>query len=186
MALELPVAPHAGAHQFKTQRGQELGNAPATFVLRNERCCGQQELCKHWVATRPAIPDILKREVGGRRVPRQPGQVRKEAALTSVSRVAGPASHLALKRYSAYRAPRLGARCTYPSRESPLVAEVEDREKSAPKPAGKGKADGPAAQASEPAAASHAALARKYRPKVFAELIGQDAMVRTLRNAFAS
>ncbi|MGH6866602.1 MAG: DNA polymerase III subunit gamma/tau [Methyloceanibacter sp.] len=33
---------------------------------------------------------------------------------------------------------------------------------------------------------SHAALARKYRPKVFAELIGQDAMVRTLRNAFAS
>src|SRR6185437_10030549 len=69
--------------------------------------------CKHWVATRPAIPDILKREVGGRRVPRQPGQVRKEAALTSVSRVARPASHLALKRYSAYRAPRLGARCTY-------------------------------------------------------------------------
>ncbi|MDJ0512904.1 MAG: DNA polymerase III subunit gamma/tau [Methyloceanibacter sp.] len=34
--------------------------------------------------------------------------------------------------------------------------------------------------------ASHAALARKYRPKVFAELIGQDPMVRTLRNAFAS
>jgi DNA polymerase III subunit gamma/tau len=33
---------------------------------------------------------------------------------------------------------------------------------------------------------AHAALARKYRPKVFAELIGQDAMVRTLRNAFAS
>jgi DNA polymerase-3 subunit gamma/tau len=33
---------------------------------------------------------------------------------------------------------------------------------------------------------SHAALARKYRPKVFAELIGQEAMVRTLRNAFAS
>ncbi|HZP07888.1 DNA polymerase III subunit gamma/tau [Methyloceanibacter sp.] len=33
---------------------------------------------------------------------------------------------------------------------------------------------------------SHIALARKYRPKVFAELIGQDAMVRTLRNAFAS
>src|SRR5680860_786259 len=33
---------------------------------------------------------------------------------------------------------------------------------------------------------SHAALARKYRPQVFAELIGQDAMVRTLRNAFAT
>jgi DNA polymerase III subunit gamma/tau len=36
------------------------------------------------------------------------------------------------------------------------------------------------------AGVSHAALARKYRPQVFAELIGQDAMVRTLRNAFAS
>ncbi len=33
---------------------------------------------------------------------------------------------------------------------------------------------------------SHAALARKYRPKLFSELIGQDAMVQTLRNAFAS
>ncbi|NBB97718.1 MAG: DNA polymerase III subunit gamma/tau [Alphaproteobacteria bacterium] len=29
-------------------------------------------------------------------------------------------------------------------------------------------------------------LARKYRPESFADLIGQDAMVRTLRNAFAS
>ncbi|HML91278.1 DNA polymerase III subunit gamma/tau [Methyloceanibacter sp.] len=36
------------------------------------------------------------------------------------------------------------------------------------------------------AALSHAALARKYRPQVFAELIGQEPMVRTLRNAFAS
>ena len=29
-------------------------------------------------------------------------------------------------------------------------------------------------------------LARKYRPQTFDDLIGQDAMVRTLRNAFAS
>lgn len=28
-------------------------------------------------------------------------------------------------------------------------------------------------------------LARKYRPSTFAELIGQDALVRTLTNAFA-
>ncbi|MGK2921386.1 MAG: DNA polymerase III subunit gamma/tau [Methyloceanibacter sp.] len=46
------------------------------------------------------------------------------------------------------------------------MAEAQDQAKSAP--------------------ASHAALARKYRPQVFAELIGQDAMVRTLRNAFSS
>ena len=42
---------------------------------------------------------------------------------------------------------------------------------------------------SETAAASGAAyrvLARKYRPTKFSELIGQDALVRTLTNAFAS
>ncbi|XSG81610.1 MAG: DNA polymerase III subunit gamma/tau [Methyloligella sp. ZOD6] len=32
----------------------------------------------------------------------------------------------------------------------------------------------------------HAALARKYRPKIFSELIGQAAMVQTLKNAFAA
>ena len=41
-------------------------------------------------------------------------------------------------------------------------------------------------QASVTPAPGHAALARKYRPKLFSELIGQDAMVQTLRNAFAS
>ena len=60
-------------------------------------------------------------------------------------------------------------------------------------------APGPAAAASAPAlppapvaaiiapavAAPYRVLARKYRPSTFAELIGQDALVRTLRNAFA-
>ena len=41
--------------------------------------------------------------------------------------------------------------------------------------------------ASAPAAATpYRVLARKYRPQTFADLIGQEAMVRTLRNAFAS
>ena len=62
------------------------------------------------------------------------------------------------------------------------MADVEDREKSGKRSA-KPKADG---SSSLPSPWSHAALARKYRPKVFAELIGQEAMVRTLRNAFAS
>ena len=35
-------------------------------------------------------------------------------------------------------------------------------------------------------AADYRVLARKYRPATFAELIGQEAMVRTLRNAFQS
>ena len=34
-------------------------------------------------------------------------------------------------------------------------------------------------------AGAYRVLARKYRPATFADLIGQDAMVRTLRNAFA-
>ncbi len=34
------------------------------------------------------------------------------------------------------------------------------------------------------AKASYQVLARKYRPKLFSDLIGQEAMVRTLRNAF--
>jgi DNA polymerase III subunit gamma/tau len=36
------------------------------------------------------------------------------------------------------------------------------------------------------AAAPYRVLARKYRPQTFEDLIGQDAMVRTLTNAFAS
>src|ERR1700684_2315000 len=35
-------------------------------------------------------------------------------------------------------------------------------------------------------AASYRVLARKYRPSTFADLIGQDAMVRTISNAFES
>jgi DNA polymerase-3 subunit gamma/tau len=64
------------------------------------------------------------------------------------------------------------------------MADVEDQKKSAKRPA-KGKAEA-SASATPPPPGSHAALARKYRPKIFGELIGQEAMVRTLRNAFAS
>src|SRR3954470_15679736 len=34
--------------------------------------------------------------------------------------------------------------------------------------------------------AAYTVIARKYRPKTFEDLYGQEAMVRTLRNAFAS
>jgi DNA polymerase-3 subunit gamma/tau len=62
------------------------------------------------------------------------------------------------------------------------MADAKDQEKTA----GKRKAKGEAAAPAQAQPESHAALARKYRPKVFAELIGQEAMVRTLKNAFAS
>jgi DNA polymerase-3 subunit gamma/tau len=38
----------------------------------------------------------------------------------------------------------------------------------------------------ETAAPAYQVLARKYRPETFADLVGQDAMVRTLKNAFAA
>src|SRR5580700_9041047 len=36
------------------------------------------------------------------------------------------------------------------------------------------------------ASSAYTVIARKYRPKSFDDLIGQEAMVRTLKNAFAS
>ena len=55
-----------------------------------------------------------------------------------------------------------------------------------PNKAAESAAAGKAEAASSAVGVSHAALARKYRPKTFGELIGQEAMVRTLTNAFAS
>ena len=43
-----------------------------------------------------------------------------------------------------------------------------------------------AANTSGEAGQAYRVLARKYRPKVFEDLIGQDAVVRTLKNAFAT
>ena len=43
----------------------------------------------------------------------------------------------------------------------------------------------PAAAPANTGGAAYRVLARKYRPQTFAELIGQDAMVRTLGNAIA-
>jgi DNA polymerase III subunit gamma/tau len=62
------------------------------------------------------------------------------------------------------------------------MADAKDQEKSAK--LRKAKAEPAASAPAHPE--SHAALARKYRPKIFSELIGQEAMVRTLKNAFAS
>ncbi|MDD2704261.1 MAG: DNA polymerase III subunit gamma/tau [Acidocella sp.] len=44
---------------------------------------------------------------------------------------------------------------------------------------------GDAPEDNTPKAAAYRVLARKYRPKTFGDLIGQEALVRTLRNAFA-
>ena len=47
-------------------------------------------------------------------------------------------------------------------------------------------ADGPKPTLSDDQSAAYTVIARKYRPKTFDDLYGQEAMVRTLKNAFAS
>ena len=47
-------------------------------------------------------------------------------------------------------------------------------------------APAPAAAAPAPTDDAYVVLARKYRPRRFEDLIGQEAMVRTLKNAFAA
>ena len=46
--------------------------------------------------------------------------------------------------------------------------------------------DTPAPSEAPAPARPYQVLARKYRPETFADLVGQDAMVRTLKNAFAA
>ena len=45
---------------------------------------------------------------------------------------------------------------------------------------------GPGPTLSDDASAAYTVIARKYRPRTFDDLYGQEAMVRTLKNAFAS
>ena len=52
--------------------------------------------------------------------------------------------------------------------------------------AGPADTDAGGALSQKPEATAYRVLARKYRPTRFADLIGQDAMVRTLTNAFAT
>jgi DNA polymerase-3 subunit gamma/tau len=62
-----------------------------------------------------------------------------------------------------------------PERDT-ATADIFGEPESSPAPPPAPVADSPA----------YTVLARKYRPRSFADLIGQEAMVRTLRNAFAT
>jgi len=63
------------------------------------------------------------------------------------------------------------------SGEAPLLSDITADAASAPRPAA-GEEEAPKRP--------YVVLARKYRPATFADLIGQEAMVTTLRNAFAT
>ena len=70
---------------------------------------------------------------------------------------------------------------------SGLFDEDPREDDTPPPPAGLGLfGDDPPPVSPAPQAAPYRVLARKYRPANFDDLIGQEAMVRTLRNAFAT
>src|SRR5215472_12292311 len=107
----------------------------------------------------PLLARYRGREVGGGRATRQPGQVRKEAALTSSGSGRSSASHQATK-----------------------IADTPDASGTTRALAGGMMNDAldPGNErrfALEPAeaAAAYRVLARKYRPQTFDDLIGQGA-----------
>ena len=84
-------------------------------------------------------------------------------------RVAGPASHFAAA------GPKTRANAAIrPQMPEPAAQAMTDQPPTESKAAG------------DPKAAAYRVLARKYRPANFAELIGQEALVRTLTNAIES
>jgi DNA polymerase-3 subunit gamma/tau len=67
--------------------------------------------------------------------------------------------------------------------EAPEVERDENTSDMFGKPSGTPPVSAPEVEA---AGEAYVVLARKYRPRTFEDLIGQEAMVRTLKNAFAS
>src|ERR1700722_12982691 len=140
-------------------------------------------------ASRPAcFPPLLApnkdREIGGGRATRQPGQVRKEAALTRSGSGRSSVSYLFFRANRAGAGPTpscAGIRRSVPQsrpRETIRVAERSMTDAGAPSM--------PPNDPQNPAEAAkpYRVLARKYRPSSFEDLIGQDAVVRTVSNAF--
>ena len=135
------------------------------------------------------------RKVGGGRAPRQPGQVRKEAAVTG-SRPG---------RLSAFHPSRPGRSRptawppTSSAPPSPTWAAPPRRKacRSRPRPRGRAcsaspppprpprRAPPPAARPPRRPARPTACWPANTARRIFDDLIGQDALVRTLRNAFA-
>src|SRR5664279_3503940 len=147
--------------------------------------------------SRPAcFPGLLapnkNREIGGGRATRQPGQVRKEAALTRSGSGRSSVSYLFFR---ANRA-RGGTR---PAPDFAPVVPPAGFERQSSADRSMTDAGAPALPPDQPesvhqggfdlggppqAGKHYRVLARKYRPSSFEDLIGQDAVVRTVSNAF--
>src|SRR5215213_8609414 len=145
---------------------------------------------------RPAcFPRLLApnkgREIGGGRATRQPGQVRKEAALTRSGSGRSSVSYLFFKRIAQDRLSRLALDSV------PVPQAGFERQPSADRSMTDGGA--PSMPPNDPESVHqggfdlggppepgkhYRVLARKYRPSSFEHLIGQEAVVRTVSNAF--
>src|SRR5256885_3152906 len=133
------------------------------------------------------------REIGGGRATRQPGQVRKEAALTRSGSGRSSVSYLFFRaNRPRWAIPSWAGFCSCYSasrlRETIRVADRSMTDAGAPlMPPNESDSthQGGFDLGGPPEAGKHyRVLARKYRPSSFDDLIGQDAMVRTVSNAF--
>src|ERR1700761_4311043 len=129
--------------------------------------------------------------MGGGGATRQTGQVRKEAALTRSGSGRSSVSYSLFACCFGRIAPRGVSR---PALDSPALPQagfkrhsIADRSMTdAGAPSTASASDGSAghAGATPEAGKPYRVLARKYRPSSFDDLIGQDAVVRTVSNAF--
>src|ERR1700759_3182588 len=113
------------------------------------------------------------REIGGGRATRQPGQVRKEAALTRSGSGRSSVSYLFFERIAV----GLAAACSLPQKPALKRKRIADRSMTdAGAPPSQPDGDqGGFDLGAEPEAKAYRVLARKYRPASFEDLIGQDA-----------
>src|SRR5215475_12168933 len=115
------------------------------------------------------------REIGGGRATRQPGQIRKEAALTRSGSGRSSVSYLFFRANRAGGDLRAGPFCSFPQKPAQRI-DIAERLMT--------DAGAPDHKPPDSAAKPYRVLARKYRPSSFEDLIGQDAVVRTVSNAF--
>src|SRR5947209_17008620 len=120
-------------------------------------------------------------EIGGRRATRQPGQVRKEAALTRSGSGRSSVSYRFFERI-APAAQTASALLSAKPAERDFIADRPMTDAGAPPNCDSASQAGFALGA--PAGTPYRVLARKYRPSSFDDLIGQEAVVRTVSNAF--
>src|SRR3569832_1787201 len=125
------------------------------------------------------------REIGGGRATRQPGQVRKEAALTRSGSGRSSVSYLFFWRMAQGAATEFTNVALFRkagfARSS--IADQPMNDAGAPLTPHDPDIGGPGFGATE-AGKAYRVLARKYRPAGFVDLIGQEAVVRTVSNAF--